>query len=540
MVVETAAALEPHAFCEIFTRKSEGEYRALVAHMAAHGQLVEILIYQGKILDGLHRYRACLELGITPRTVEWDGKGSLVDQVIGRNIFGRNLTTSQRAMAAANLANLGRGRPVENAQICAFTIDQAAAKFDVTRRLVQDARKVKAQGVTGLAEAVDRGEVKVTPAAAVAGLEAEEQAKVVAGGAKAMKSKGAEIGRVKGQARSVGGRGREGSRSDEGRSLEIHAPVQPPVEAISEVGGLGVEQARTDPTDPATSGLPAAGPTDLIAEDLPLEMPDSTGIEGPEAAEGSLGPVAEPPVPGDTPGARRKTIRDGEEIEIETGWIDGGRKAAAKVDPGGAGMIATEGAGSGGEIEPGSAVDRESQGVESDAGRTPAERPSPAALVAGMRDLLAGLKAQGGAPPLPDAERRALAEELIHLAAELMPTIAWTGRHPLSPDPTDFNMNAKIYQFIEVLAGPIEPFAPDDPKLRLAWKRNPINLVDFFRSLKRPDGWRSCFWSEGDGSHEPSHKPCRECDGHGYRITQTEYSDPRKRKKPSKMDFFKG
>ena len=71
-------------------------------------------------------------------------------------------------MGAARRANLGPGRPSEKAQICAVTQVEAAERTRVSRRTVQHAAKVLADGAEELVEAVDQGLVAVSDAASVA------------------------------------------------------------------------------------------------------------------------------------------------------------------------------------------------------------------------------------------------------------------------------------------------------------------------------------------------------------------------------------
>ena len=44
------------------------EYEGLKASIKERGQEVPILLLNGQNLDGRHRYRACLDLGIEPVT----------------------------------------------------------------------------------------------------------------------------------------------------------------------------------------------------------------------------------------------------------------------------------------------------------------------------------------------------------------------------------------------------------------------------------------------------------------------------------------
>lgn len=66
-----------HDVCTIFPMMSPDEFAGLKADIQANGQREPVWTYQGKLIDGRNRLKACEELGVKPRTEEWDGKGSL-------------------------------------------------------------------------------------------------------------------------------------------------------------------------------------------------------------------------------------------------------------------------------------------------------------------------------------------------------------------------------------------------------------------------------------------------------------------------------
>jgi ParB-like chromosome segregation protein Spo0J len=51
---------------------SEPEFAAFEEDTREQGQQEAIILYEGKILDGLHRHRACQELGREPRVVRFE------------------------------------------------------------------------------------------------------------------------------------------------------------------------------------------------------------------------------------------------------------------------------------------------------------------------------------------------------------------------------------------------------------------------------------------------------------------------------------
>lgn len=183
------AAPGPHEVAGLFPPMTDAEFEALKADIARFGLRDAITTYRGQVVDGGHRLRACRELGIEPRFVEWPGAGSLVDFVVSRNLHRRHLAASQRAMVAARIANLAEGRPAKTASKEAVSEAAAAARLKVGRSSVQKAKRVLRRGVPELVEAVDRDEVSVTAAAHVAELDAREQARVVAQGPEAIKGR---------------------------------------------------------------------------------------------------------------------------------------------------------------------------------------------------------------------------------------------------------------------------------------------------------------------------------------------------------------
>jgi ParB family chromosome partitioning protein len=70
---------EPHEFAERSPPMPADQFAELKADIAENGLLYAVVIYEGRILDGRHRYRACMELGIEPRFEEFTGKREEAD-----------------------------------------------------------------------------------------------------------------------------------------------------------------------------------------------------------------------------------------------------------------------------------------------------------------------------------------------------------------------------------------------------------------------------------------------------------------------------
>lgn len=80
----------------------EEEFAALCADLKKRGQLHDIITYEGKVLDGWHRYTGLTKEGITPRIKTYEGDDP-AGFVIALNVLRRKLGATQRALAAAHL-----------------------------------------------------------------------------------------------------------------------------------------------------------------------------------------------------------------------------------------------------------------------------------------------------------------------------------------------------------------------------------------------------------------------------------------------------
>ena len=177
------SALAAHEAADIFPLMDENDYQELKADIAANGLRQEIVIYQQRILDGRNRYRACIENGIEPRLREYDGDDPL-GFVVSMNLHRRHLSASQRAMIAAELADLKRGG--SKAQICALTHAQAADRLKVSARQVDKASallnaEASGRAATELVEHVRNGKVSLNKAEWIA-RHPEQQPEIVAQG----------------------------------------------------------------------------------------------------------------------------------------------------------------------------------------------------------------------------------------------------------------------------------------------------------------------------------------------------------------------
>ena len=102
--------IEDHKIANTFPLMRKPALDELVADIEENGLRDKITIFEGKILDGRNRYRAMLRLDpkfsvkTAPKMfIEFDG-GDPIEFVVSKNLHRRHLTTSQRAMIAAELS----------------------------------------------------------------------------------------------------------------------------------------------------------------------------------------------------------------------------------------------------------------------------------------------------------------------------------------------------------------------------------------------------------------------------------------------------
>jgi ParB-like chromosome segregation protein Spo0J len=93
--------LDIHPAALIMPPMEANEYQEFKADIAGNGLIEPIVIFQGKVIDGRHRYTACRELGIEVWGYKWEGGMDPVEYVVSRNLHRRHLTVNQKAKAAA-------------------------------------------------------------------------------------------------------------------------------------------------------------------------------------------------------------------------------------------------------------------------------------------------------------------------------------------------------------------------------------------------------------------------------------------------------
>lgn len=132
-------AYKAHHLAGLFPPLEAEDLQRLTDDIAAHGLLEPVVLYENKILDGRNRYAACRKAKVEPDFVPFEGSDPLAF-VISMNLHRRHLSTSQRAIIAAELSGPqqqgARHDLGKNAQVSRV---EAAKLLNVSERTVKNA-----------------------------------------------------------------------------------------------------------------------------------------------------------------------------------------------------------------------------------------------------------------------------------------------------------------------------------------------------------------------------------------------------------------
>lgn len=107
-----------HPLAEVFPLAEGAEFEALKEDIVRNGLRESVVTFEGRILDGRNRYRACRETGSPCRLRVYAGPDPAA-YVVSLNLRRRHLNEAQRAMVAAKLTNLAHGQRADRErQIC--------------------------------------------------------------------------------------------------------------------------------------------------------------------------------------------------------------------------------------------------------------------------------------------------------------------------------------------------------------------------------------------------------------------------------------
>jgi hypothetical protein len=98
-----------HSFGRIFPWMTKPELNGLAGDIRRHGLIRSITLYQGRILDGKCRYRACLMANVAPSFTEFRGDDTAaLAYVWSLNGLRAHFTQDQRVVMAYKFDELAR------------------------------------------------------------------------------------------------------------------------------------------------------------------------------------------------------------------------------------------------------------------------------------------------------------------------------------------------------------------------------------------------------------------------------------------------
>lgn len=146
--------MKDHPIAEIFPLLSNHELKALAEDIKTNGLREPVVTYEGKILDGRNRYRACKLVSVEPQFKAFTGD-SPCSFVISLNLKRRHLTPSQGATSVVDaepwldserkkrMSAGGNKKEVGRQKIDMPLRDDFASSFGTNRQYVSDAKEIK-------------------------------------------------------------------------------------------------------------------------------------------------------------------------------------------------------------------------------------------------------------------------------------------------------------------------------------------------------------------------------------------------------------
>lgn len=169
-----------HPLSSAFPSMEAIDFDALTADVMANGLHDAIAIYEGRVLDGWHRYQACLCSAVEPRFFEYHDTDP-VAFVRSKNQHRRHLTQGQKAAIETALnawALTGRpGNPVVTTGFSSATTATMAKNAGVSESAIQRAKVAQR---AGLGEDVREGRITLDTAVRIAKLPEPERAAAIA------------------------------------------------------------------------------------------------------------------------------------------------------------------------------------------------------------------------------------------------------------------------------------------------------------------------------------------------------------------------
>ena len=161
--------LPVHDLCARWPDIEGREFDRMVESIRDRGLRRKIRVYNGLVVDGKNRQRACVAAGLVPEYVEWNPpegcadkkqiEQELAEYINDENAVRRHLSATERAFLA-----------VDRIKQDDFTIPEAAKDIEVSPRMVDMAKRITERGSDEVIKAARQGEVSAPDAVAISDL----------------------------------------------------------------------------------------------------------------------------------------------------------------------------------------------------------------------------------------------------------------------------------------------------------------------------------------------------------------------------------
>jgi hypothetical protein len=193
---------EQHQIGQCWPPLSEEEFSNLKATAKNNpGEKPPVILYEGKILDGWHWYKACQEVKIAPTFEQFNGDQDPTEFVANRHKGRRHLTPHDAAAVASKLAPLRKGAPIGSTNAAKDKLNASSEVFNLNQQpeavtkskhakgalesvtesvgtnptAVQKYRYIQAHGIAQVMEAAKTNKITLNRADMLAHLPKDEQ-----------------------------------------------------------------------------------------------------------------------------------------------------------------------------------------------------------------------------------------------------------------------------------------------------------------------------------------------------------------------------
>ena len=177
--------MDNHPLADAFPLMSEAEFEGLKQDIKEHGVRHPVVVFEGMILDGRNRKRACQELGKACPEIKFTGENPAA-YVASENIHRRHMEPRALVLAAERLATAMAGRPKKSPAgpdgpaDHPTTIREAAELTGASPTSIKKVRTVRNRGADEVVAAMDKGELTPTAADNLSKRPKEEQSRIMA------------------------------------------------------------------------------------------------------------------------------------------------------------------------------------------------------------------------------------------------------------------------------------------------------------------------------------------------------------------------